>query len=279
MSKITIGVDNTADLNEETKKKHGFVSIYLGVVIGDKVHRCGDVAPEDVYEAVEKKNIVPKTNAALESDYEDFFKEATKDGGHVIHFSISDKLSASHANAKRAAEKFERVHVIDSKVLSGGTGILALMAQQMKEDGKSADEIAKEATALADKLDAGFIVNDLLYLYRGGRVSGMKLLGANLLKIRPSLEMQDGLLVPGKKFKGDFSKAVQEYAKHRIKQAGKINKEIVFIGHSDIDEKIISKFVEDIKAVGFKHVIREVIGSTVTTHCGRNTIGLGFFRE
>jgi len=282
MSKITIGLDNTADLGDELNKKHGFKMVNMGVVIGDKIYKDCDLTPQDIYDAVEKQNIVPKTNAALETDYQELFENATKNGGEIIHFSIGDKLSASHGNAKRAAMRLERATVIDSKHLSVATGMLAMKAKEMFDEGKSVTEVVEKVNIMRDKIEMGFIINDLKYLYKGGRVTGLKLLGANLLKIRPSLEMNDGKLVPGKKFKGDFAKAVKEYSKFRIDQAGGMNAiddAYCIIGHSDIDEAIIQGFEKDMQDAGFKKVIRLMVGTTITTHCGRNTVGLAFVRK
>ena len=274
MSKITISVDKCGDLPQEVAEKLGIKQIYFGVAVGGELYSDKDFKAEDVYKAVEVDNILPKTNAGLEVDYRELFEEATKDGGSIIHVSISDKLSASHSNAKRAAEGMERVYLINSKSLSGGIGLLAMKAHEFMTQGLPAPEIVKKVKAIRDNVDGGFIVNDLKYLHRGGRVSGLKLLGANLLKIRPSLILEpDGRMVPGKKFKGDFAKACQEYTKYRIEKNPNADKSFVFILNTDIDKKISDQMIADLKAAGFKEVMHAVAGATITTHCGRNTIG------
>ncbi|MCL2847073.1 MAG: DegV family protein [Firmicutes bacterium] len=278
MGKITISVDNTADLGEELYKKYNLEVIYFGVVIGEELYRDTEVKPEDIYKAVEKDGLLPKTNAALEIDYRELFERATADGGHIIHFSISDKLSASHANAKRAARDMERVHVIDSKSVSAGTGLLAIKASEMVREGKSVDEILAAIHSLVDKLDAGFIIKDLNYLYRGGRASGLKLLGANLLKIRPSLIVNDGKVIPDKKFKGAFENAVKDWVKMRVAQTETADKGLAIIVHSDIPEQTALEVVYAFKSAGFREVLRLVTGTTLTTHCGRNMIGALFIR-
>ena len=277
MSKITISVDNTADLGEELYKKYDLEVIYFGVVIGSELFRDTEVKPEDIYKAVEVDGLLPKTNAALESDYRELFERATADGGSIIHFSISDKLSASHGNAKRAAQGLERVYVIDSKNVSAGTGLLAMKASDMVKQGKSAPEIVAAVTAMTDNINVGLIIKDLNYLYRGGRVSGLKLLGANILKIRPSLQISDqGKVVPDKKFKGDFGRAVREWTEYKLAQTSGANKDIAFVVHSDIDDALAIHVIEKLKEAGFRDVIRIVTGTTLTTHCGRNMIGVVF---
>lgn len=279
MSKITISVDNTADLGEELYKKHNLEVIYFGVVIGSELHRDTEVRPEDIYKAVEVDGLLPKTNAALEIDYRELFERATVDGGSIIHFNVSDRLSASHGNAKRAAIGLDRVHVIDSKNASVGTGVLAIRASELVKEGKSVEEILARINPLVDKVDTSFIIKDLNYLYRGGRASGLKLLGANLLKIRPSLVVTKGKIVPDKKFKGQFAPAVSEWTKYKISHTHSADKELMFVVTTDIEESITESVIKSFKDAGFKNVIRITIGTTLTIHVGRNAIGAIFLQS
>jgi len=280
MSKITISVDNTCDLGQELYKKYNLEPIYFGVVIGDELYRDTEVKPEDVYKAVEKDGLLPKTNAALEADYRDLFERSVKDGGSIIHFSMSNELSASHGNARRAAEGLDRVHVIDTKNLSAGIGLLAIKASELVKQGKSVKEILATAKDMVTRLNVGFIIKDLNYLYRGGRASGLKLLGANILKIRPSLQINDqGKILPDRKFKGKFENTVEEWTEFKISQTQKANKEMAFIVHSDIAEQTAQSVIDAFKRAGFKDVKRLVTGTTLTTHVGRNMIGVIFLNE
>ncbi|MCL2569810.1 MAG: DegV family protein [Firmicutes bacterium] len=279
MSKITIGVDNTCDLREEDYKKYNLEVIYFGVTIGGELYRDTEVKSEDIYRAVEKDGLLPKTNAALESDYRDLFESATKDGGSIIHFSMSDKLSVSHQNALRAAKGLDRVHVIDTRSISIGTGIIAMRASNMVKEGKTVDEILCAVKQMMEDTDISFIIKDLNYLYRGGRASGLKLFGANLLKIRPSLLInKEGKIVPDKKFKGGFENSVKEWSDARMKKAQTADKDVAAIVQSDIDEAIVQDVIKSLKEAGFKEILRYTTGPTLTTHVGRNLIGTFFFR-
>ena len=274
MSKITISADHTADLGY-LQKEYDIKTITMGVVIGDDVYRCSEVTHEQIFKAVEIDNLVPKTNAGLEIDYRELFEKATENGGSIIHYSISDKLSASHANARRAAVGLDRVYIVDSKKLSVGTGALAIKAKELVNAGKSAEEIVKTTTAMVEKVDVGFIVHDLKYLYRGGRVSGLKLLGANALKIRPSMIMsKDGRLVPDKKLKGDFAKAAREYIQYKISSNPNADKSVVYLARVAVNENLIQDMIDDLKSAGFEKVILLHVGATMTTHCGRSTVGI-----
>lgn len=275
MSKITISVDSPGDLDKSLLDKYGIKMIHMGAVIGDDVFRDCQVKPEMIYNAVEKDNQVPKTNAALEIDYQELFEEATKNGGSIIHFSISSSLSATIENARRAAQGLNRVHIVDTKQICLGTGHPAIVAKQMADQGKTVEEILNHTTALLPKIDVSFIINDLKYLYRGGRVSGLKLLGANLLKIRPSMQavQSNGKIIPSKKYKGEFAKAVSQFTQDRIAKYPNADKSIAYILHTDISQSIIDEMVSDMKKAGFKEIIVMPTGITLTIQCGRNMIG------
>jgi len=279
MSKITISVDNTSDMGEELYKKYNLEVIYFGVVIGDNLYRDTQVKPEDIYKAVEVEGLLPKTNAALEIDYRELFERATQDGGHIIHLSMSDKLSASHSNAIRAAKGLERVHVIDTKSLSAGIGLLAIRATEMVKEGKSVEEIVTVISALKNKINISLMLKDLNYLYRGGRASGLKLLGANILKIRPSLIVTDGKIIPDRKFKGEYTHAIHEWTNFRLSDLDSIQKDMAFIVHSDIDVKLLEYIEEEMRKAGFKEVTRLMTGPTLTTHVGRNLVGTLFLQK
>jgi len=274
---ITISTDSTADLMSEHYEKYKIQVVALGVVIGDKSFKDGiDVTPNDVYNAVEKKGIMPKSQAASEMDYAEMF-EKNKDSDFHIHFSISDKLSASHGCAVRSAKDFKNVHVIDTLVLSSGTGILAIKAREMDEAGKSGEDIIKKSRELAKKQNTSFILENLKYLHKGGRVSGLKLLGANLLKIHPQLRCDTtGALVQGRKFKGNFAKNVSEYIKYVVDNAPNADKDLTMLTFTDIDPAIVKQAEAQLKELGFKRVFKTVAGSVITCHCGRNTIGILF---
>jgi len=280
MSKITISVDNTSDLGENLYKKYNLEVIYFGVVIGDDQYIDTEVTPDDIYKSVEKDGVLPKTNAALEIDYREMFENATKNGGSIIHFNMSDKMSTSHQNALRAANGLNNVYVVDTKSACAGTGILAIKASELREQGKSVNEILETIKPMIDKLYVGLIIKDLQYLYRGGRASGLKLLGASFLKIRPSLTVnKEGRIVPDKKYKGTFEGAVKQWTKDKLENAGNVDKGLVFVCHSDIDNTIVEDVIDTLNQAGFRDVQRIVVGTALTIHLGRNAIGLIFLEN
>ncbi len=192
MSKnIVITTDSTADLSPELYAQYGIRVMPLYATLDDVSYRDGvDIGPDDIYAFYEKNKRLAKTAAASMPDYEDFFKAILeKEDAEIIHFNISASMSVTHNNARMAAEELEGVHVIDSQNLSTGTGLLVLKACDLAKQGLSASEIVEQIEALRPFVDASFVVDTLEFLHKGGRCTALAALGANLLKLKPCIEV------------------------------------------------------------------------------------------
>ena len=209
---IRLTADSTCDLGEQIAKR-GIGIKPLTVILGGTPYSDGvDIVPQDIFNYVEKTGQLPKTAAPSIADYEDFFRPYAEAGETVIHFSISSKASSSYSYAAEAAKTFGgKVHVVDSKALSTGQGLVIMMAADLRDAGASAEEIVEKANAVRPKVNTSFVPDRLDYLYKGGRCSRMALYGANLLKIHPLIEMEDGQLVAGKKYRGSMEKCIAQY--------------------------------------------------------------------
>ena len=204
---IIITGDSTIDLSPELKQQYGVQTVPLYVNMGDQSYRDGvDMQPDDIYAYVAKTGELPKTSAPSIQDYIDFFTGMRKKYDEVIHFSLSSELSVSHQNARLAAEEVDGVRVIDSRNLSTGTGLLVLEACDRAMAGMDAEGICREIEELIPKVEASFILNRLDFLAKGGRCSSLVALGANMLKLRPVIMVQDGKMDVGKKYRGAYDK-------------------------------------------------------------------------
>ena len=275
---IRISTDSTSDLSHLYKEKNVAV-MPICVVLDNEVYHDGvDVFPTDIYKHVEATGRLPKTSARNTFDYQEFFKELTKDGDTVIHLAFSSGLSTCCNCAIEAAKDFENVYVVDTKSLSTGCGLLVMKACDLVEQGKSAQEIVAEVSALVDKVQASFVVSTIEYLYKGGRCSMLSSIIASVLKIMPSLYLKDGKIVAGKKYMGNILKNADKYVLETLKKHSNYDKRRVFITYTEgTDERIVQKVEQTLKANSdFEEVIHTNAGSTVTCHCGKGTIGILF---
>lgn len=279
--KIIISSDSTCDLSKELIDRYNIRILPLGVTLGDNIYRDGvDVTPDDIYAHVAKTGQLPKTSAVNMAENADFFAELTKDGSAVIHFTISASMSATYNNARVAAEDFEDVYVVDSKNLSTGSGLLVLAAAEMAQQGMEAREIAQKVSAMADCVDASFVVDNLEYLVKGGRCSAVAAFGANLLQLKPCICVKDGAMGVGKKYRGKFERVLLSYVAERLANSDDIVLDRVFVTHAGCDPQIVESVVEAVKnTLPFQEVLVTRAGCTVSSHCGANTLGVLFIRK
>ena len=275
---IRITSDSTCDLNHLVEERNiGILSMQVN--LDAKPYHDGiDITPQDIFDFVERTKILPKTSAPSIGDYEEFFAEQLKFGDEVIHFNISSKSSGSHNMAKQAAESFGgKVRVIDSRALSTGQGLLVLKACDMRDEGKSAAEIEEAINELRTRVNTSFVPDSLDYLHKGGRVSGMIKVVAGMFKIHPLIYMDDGQLVPGKKYKGRMDVLLKQYVQDLKEMYPDYDKSRCFITHSSAEENVVSVAKEKVKELfEFDEVIETVAGSIITSHCGKGTLGVLF---
>ena len=280
--KIKITADSTCDLSVELIQKNNVDIIPLYVALGEDNLLDGvTIVPDDIYNYYQANKKLPKSGARSVVDYEDFFRSFFEQGyEQVIHFALSDDMSCSHANAKKAAQNVGNVHVVDTRSLSTGMGLLILYACDLVKEGLDAQTIVDKVTARTPYVQASFILDNLEFLHKGGRCSSLVLLGANLLGIKPVIEVKSGKMGVGKKFIGRFERSVKKYVDHVFQTYNTPHKTRCFVTHTKMDTELVNKTIEAVKALGiFEEVLETTAGSTITTHCGANTIGVLFIND
>ncbi len=281
MSKIKITCDSTADLPDEYLQENGVEKLPLYIILDDQSYRDSvDVFPEDIYKYAQKTGKLPKTAAGSIKDYLDLFKKYTEDYDAVIHISLGGNFSSSHQNARIAAEEFSNVFVVDSENLSTGTGHLVADAVNLVKKGMDAQNIVNELTNTVSKIETSFVIDTLDYLKMGGRCSAIAAFSANLLNIKPCIEVIGGKMEVGKKYRGRIEKAIEKYVKDRLKDRTDIDPERIFITHSGCSDELIEK-VKQIVAeyCSFEEMMVTRASCTISSHCGPNTLGILFKRK
>lgn len=279
--KVLITRDSTSDLPNEIVEKYNIKTIPLGITLGDKNYRDGvDIDPDFIYKYHSEHGVLPKTSAANIAEMEDFFREYVEQGYAIVHFTISSQMSSTFRNSQLAAEEFEDVYVVDTANLSTGEGLIIMRAAEMAEAGKEAKEIYEAACDLVPKVDASFVIDSLEYLHKGGRCSALAALGANLLKLKPCIQVKDGSMGVCKKYRGKYSLTLKEYVADRLTDYSDIELDRVFVTHAGCDPEL----VEEVRAMvaetaPFKEVIVSRAGCTVSSHCGANTLGVLYIRK
>lgn len=273
--------DSTCDLSPEQLEQYNIRLLPLYVSMDGKTLRDGvDVKPDDIYAHVSAGGSLPQTAAVNLADYVRAFTELSKKNDFVIHVCISLDFSCCYQNAKLAAADFDNVYVVDSRNLSTGHGLVVLEAERMAREGMEPDDIVAALHDLTGRVEASFILDRLDYMKKGGRCSAVTLLGANLLKLRPCIEVKDGKMGVGKKYRGSFDKCVCEYITDKIGNRSDLELRRVFITHSGVSEETVQKAVETVqKLQPFEEICVTRAGCTVSSHCGPGTLGVLYIRK
>ena len=278
-NKVKIIADSTCDLSSDLLEQYSVSLIPLTVTLGDQSFEDGvSVFPDDLYAYYRKTKQLPKSAAPTLAAFHQQFQYWTQQGYDVVCFTISSHFSASYANASLSAKAFENVYVVDSLNLSTGIGLQVLNAAQLAQQGKTAAQIYEAACALREKVRASFVIDTLEFLWKGGRCSGVMALGANVLRLKPCIEVTGGKMEVGKKYRGNLSACLSNYVRAKLEGRDDIDQRRVFITHSGMSRKediaLVREAVE--RYQHFDEILVTRAGSTISTHCGPDTLGVLF---
>lgn len=277
---IKITADSTCDLSDEILERYNITTIPLYILKESEEFRDGiDITPADIIAHVAAGGDLCSTTAVNVADYFDVFSEFSSEYDAVFHINIGAEFSSCYQNACTAAKDFDNVYVIDSRNLSSGQGHVvveaAIKGQTMDDPKQLNDYLVK----LTDRVEASFVMDRLEYMRKGGRCSAVTLLGANLLQLKPSIEVTNGNMGVDKKYRGSFVKCLDAYVKDRLQGREDIVYDRIFITHPACDEYVEHIRGEIAKYAKFDEVLETHAGCTVTCHCGPGTLGILFIRK
>lgn len=284
MSEIILTADSTCDLTQELKEKYN-VRAYtpLHIIIAKKSYDDGvNITPQEIYKQFDATGTLPKTAAVNVDEYVKFFKQFAVKGNTVIHINIGSALSSSYQNACIAAEQVGNVYPIDSCNLSTGTAHIVIEAANMIKQGLDAKDIAQKLTEITKNVHSSFIINKLNYLRAGGRCSALAMLGANLLQLKPCIEVdnKDGSMTVGKKYRGKLDSVLLQYVDEKLSEYTNIRYDKIFITHAGIGDDHVQKVYEHIKSKNlFDNIYITTASCTISSHCGPGTLGILFMTE
>lgn len=281
---IKILADSASDLAAEDYQKYDIEVLPLTVLLDGEEYQDGvSISPKKVYDSM-REGKAPKTAQVSPQIFKDRFEKHLSEGHTVIYLAFSSELSGTYQGAKLMEQEIKEtqpdvdLHIIDTKCASLGYGLVVLRAAELVQNGASVEEVMEASEHNAKHMEHIFTVDDLEYLYRGGRVSKTAAFVGTLLKVKPLLHVEDGKLIPLEKIRG--SKKVYKRMIEVMEERGvDLNNQRVGISHGDaidvaesIAEMIREKWdVQDIKI--------NMIGSAIGAHAGPGTIALFFQNE
>lgn len=279
---IRVVADSTCDLSDDLIAKYQITILPLYVTLNDHTYRDRvDISAEDILRSVDNGAELPKTAAVSVAAYAECFEALRKECDAIICIGISSDFSSCVQNAKIAAVDYDNVYVVDSRNLSTGFGHVVLQAAKRAEQGMEPAQIVSELEQdVIPFVDASFLVDRLDYLHKGGRCSSVAALGANLLKLKPCIEVQNGKMQVTKKYRGKLDQCLRQYVKERLADTEGLDTERIFVTHSPTIPEAVQAAKDAVKELAiFDEITETDAGSTIVSHCGPNTLGILYIRK
>ncbi len=275
-----ISADSGIDLPKEIVEKFDIRISNIWITLGEETRKDNEFTQDELYEYANRTGTLPKTGALSPLVYEEWFSSLLEEAESVVHISLSSGISSSNQNAAVAAESIDNVFVIDSLNLSTGFGHLVYYAAELLEGGMEVKDVVNEIERVKSLVDTSFVLDSLEYMKMGGRCSAVAVLGANLLKLKPCIEVKDGKLGMCKKYRGKFEDVLISYVDDRLANLENIDDKRIFVTHAGVDNGLEEKIRDYVASKGFfKEILISRASCTISTHCGKNTLGILFFRK
>ncbi|MBR6332357.1 MAG: DegV family protein [Dehalococcoidales bacterium] len=278
VKKIALTADSTCDLPKELQAKYNITLVPLTVTMDSSSYRDGiDLVYTDLFAFFDRTKKLPKTSAPSPALYQEVFQRLTDQDYEIIHLSLDSELSSSYNNACFIAQEFPNVHVIDTKNICGSASLMLLQAAKMVEAGNTVEEIIAEIERMVPLAHTSFVIDTLTYLYRGGRCSALAMLASSVLVVKPCIEMHDGVMSVGKKYRRPPKQLVKQYLTDMLTGVDVDKDAPIFLANTYYNEELADYAYSILKEdFGFKEILTGKAGSIISTHCGPNTIGLFF---
>lgn len=284
MSKpIILCADSTCDLSPELIERYQVHILPLHVNLEEQTFLDGvDINPDAIYAYYNEHKVLPKTAALNMDEFLDVVRPMIEAGNDVICVTLGSALSTTYNSCRLAAMEVEGLYAIDSHNLSTGFGHVVMAAGDRIAAGMPIEQIVAEVQEIAQKVEASFIVDNLEFLHKGGRCSAVAMLGANVLKLKPCIEVSNegGAMGVSKKYRGTLERVLEEYVADRLSGRDDIRQDRIFITHSGISQERIDLVKAAIeKHMHFDEIYVTRAGCTISSHCGPNTLGILFVRK
>ena len=282
--KVILSADSTCDLGEELKARYDVQYYPFHVILEGKDYQDNvDIHIEDIFRAYYDRKALPRTAAINVEEYVEYFRPWVDQGFDVLHFCLGGALSSAQRNCVLAARELGgHVFPIDSCNLSTGISLQIIEAGERIRAGMSAAEIAQAMKEIIPHCHASFILDTLEFMRAGGRCSTIVAVGANLLALKPCIEVDnsDGSMHVGKKYRGNLKKVLPQYVRDKLTQYDRVKRDHLFITYSSIDPsyvELVRQAVLDV--MDFKEIHVTTASCTIASHCGPNTLGILFETE
>ena len=278
---VKVTADSTCDLSPALLARYDITLAPLTVIKDGTSYTDGlTITPQEIFSHVAAGGSLCSTAAVSVGEYQALFSRFAGSCDGLVHITIGSGFSACYQNACLAAAGFPNVRVVDSRNLSTGQGHVVLEACRLRDQAASLDGLCQELAQLTGKVEASFLLNRLDYMVKGGRCSSVVALGANLLRLKPCIEVVDNKMIVGKKYRGSYVKCMEHYVRDRLENHDDLLYDTIFITHTPVPQEILDTVHRTVRECGdFEHIYETNAGCTISCHCGEGTLGVLYLHK
>ena len=285
MKKIIITTESCSDIPLEYMEKYNIKTVPLHIVFPTNSVPDGSIPVQKIYDYYGATKSIPKTSAVNPIEFTKFFDDLAEEneGVEIVHVGYSSACSCTFQNALLGVSdcKKAKVHLVDSKNVSGGAGLLTMVAIKILENNPSItpEELAKKIGEYVPRMTTWFVPDRLEYLVAGGRVSNAMALGASILKIKPRIDIIEGELIATKRYRGSMIRVVKKLTDDFFAE-NDLLKETAYIFYSEgADKEALEYLKDEFVNRGFNEALVFPIGCVMTTHGGPGAIGISAIKN
>ncbi len=276
MAKVRIVTDSTADIPRSLVEELGITVVPLNVHFGEKTYLdFVELTSQNFYELLESSKDHPRTSQPSPGDFAKVYQDLTRDGSEVVSVHLSAELSGTYQSAVLGKDMVQggRIEVIDSRLASMAFGLPVVQAARAARDGKGFDEVVQLVRVLTGKMKVLFAVDTLEYLARNGRIGKAQALLGGLLSVKPILTLEDGLVSPYEKVRGEKKviPRMVEIMAEMLEPGRPVHCSIVHANCPDRAEALRAAVTGVFKVQEF---VMAGLGAVIGTHVGPGTLGL-----
>ncbi|MBR3607040.1 MAG: DegV family protein [Lachnospiraceae bacterium] len=278
---VKIICDSASDISLEQAKEWGVTVLPLKTIWEGKEYLDGvTMEPHEFYERLIETDELPTTSQVTPYEFQEAFKQVIEEKNTAVCLTVSSKLSGTYQSALIANEEVDyQIELVDTLNVTLGEHILIKRAVELRDQGKSAQEIAQILNEEKNKVRVIALLDTLEYLKKGGRVSGTAAFAGSVLNIKPVVGVVDGQVEVLGKARG--SKNGNNKLMEQISLSGGVDFEKPFVlGYSGLSDDLLQKYIVDSSHI-YEEKTKELpivpIGSSIGTHAGPGAIGVAFF--
>ena len=278
MKKYIITTESGSDLSKEIIHRYNIQVIPMHVTMDDQTYADGSFEVGKVFDFYEETGSLPKTSGSTPQDNTEVFKKvfAKYPDAHIIHIAYSAVTTVSFSAANIAAQDFENVSIVDSKNVTIGAAAIVKATAQFIEDNpnKSPEDIIAYVEDIRERTHMVFLPKTLIYLRAGGRVSNLAFYGASILKIHPTIILENGYLVSGKRYRGSFDRSLKKMINNFFTSHNIDPETVLVVGAPSVDDNYKEVISNLLRENGVEKARWMRAGAVISCHGGPGAIGI-----